>query len=194
MVATTHPALSTGLAGSPEILARCAAGDAAAWRRLLSDVRETAFDAARRRYGLKTDDAEDVAQTVLIRVTERVSQLRDRKAFPAWVRRLVHHAVVDLVRARKAPSVSLDDLGCGEGRPREPEAPDQYEQILLRADLDQALARLPERYREPIRLHLLDGLQQDDIGRLLGRPRSTVASQIERGLHRLQRYLTGLAR
>lgn len=176
-----------------DLLARCDRGDRHAWDRLLADVRKLALDAARWRYGLKREDAEDVAQVVQIRVMQRVSQLRDRQAFPAWVRRLVHHAVVDLLRSRRAPAVSLEEIGCQEGLLAEPEVPDAFEQVLLRADLDQALARLPERYREPIRLYLLDGLQQDDIGRLLGRPRSTVASQIERGLHRLQRSLTAFA-
>jgi RNA polymerase sigma factor (sigma-70 family) len=191
MLAAVHS--SDCPAGVPvELLARCEAGDDRAWRRLLADVRELALDMARWRYGLKTDDAEDVAQVVQIRVTERMSQLRDRKAFPAWVRRLVHHAVIDQLRGRKTPPLSLDELTSPDVRVPEPEAPDEYDRILLRTDLDQALARLPERYREPIRLHLLDGLRQDDIGRILGRPRSTVASQIERGLTRLQRSLAGM--
>jgi len=175
--------------GAPlELLARCDAGDASAWRRLLKDVREVALDAARWRYGLKLDDAEDVAQVVQLRVAQRALQLRDRQAFPAWIRRLVHHAVIDMVRSRKQQA-SLEDLSTVDAGA--PLAPDDYEQIALRVDLERALGRLPERYREPIKLHLLDGLQQEDIGRLLHRPRSTVASQIDRGLNRLQRSLAG---
>jgi RNA polymerase sigma-70 factor, ECF subfamily len=191
MVATACP--SAPSQAPLELLARCRRGDASAWRRLLAEVRQQALESARWRYGLGADDAEDVAQVVQIRVCERVEQLRDGNAFTAWVRRVVHHAVVDLLRSRKAPAVSLDELTHPEGLLSEPEAPDEYERIVLRADLAQALARLPERYREPIRLHLLNGLQQDEIGRLLGRPRSTVATQIERGLNRLQRSMGSLA-
>jgi RNA polymerase sigma-70 factor, ECF subfamily len=169
---------------------RCGNGDAAAWNRLLEDVRKLAIDLARWKYRLAREDAEDVAQVVQIRVAERLPQLRDPEAFPYWVRRLVHHAVVDTVRQRR-PLLSLDDPAAAalesEGAQFED---DGYDQILLLADLERALCRLPDLYQAPIRMHLLQGLQQDEIGRLLGRPRSTVASQIERGLNRLQRNLS----
>jgi RNA polymerase sigma factor (sigma-70 family) len=70
-----------------------------------------------------------------------------------------------------------------------PDAEDAYEQVLLRMDLERALSRLPDRYRRPIELHVLQGMPQDEVGRRLGRPRSTVATQIERGLHRLRRSI-----
>jgi RNA polymerase sigma-70 factor (ECF subfamily) len=92
-----------------------------------------------------------------------------------------------------APSESEDghERAWGESLPA-PKAEEAYDQVLLRMDLDQALARLPALYQEPIRLHVLQGLPQDEVGRRLGRPRSTVATQIERGLHRLRRTLPGL--
>jgi RNA polymerase sigma-70 factor, ECF subfamily len=132
-----------------------------------------------------------MAQVVQIRVAERLSQLRDPVAFPCWVRRLVHRAAVDSIRQQR-PHLSLDDPASPAlEMDVAPSHPDEYEQILLRADLDQALSRLPDHYQEPIRLHVLQGIPQDDVGRLLGRPRSTVASQIERGLLRLQRSMPG---
>ncbi|MFN3650126.1 MAG: RNA polymerase sigma factor [Armatimonadota bacterium] len=176
------------------LLRRCGAGDRRAWDLLLREVRRLALELGRWRYRLGQDEAEDMAQVVQLRVTQRLGQLREPEAFPLWVRRLVHHAAVDMMRGRKQGEVSLDD----------PQAPaleaqvenrtaEDYDRVLLRADLDRALHRLPDLYREPICLHLFDGLQQDEIGRLLGRPRSTVASQIERGLKRLERSLSGFA-
>lgn len=174
------------------LLARCAAGDARAWSPLLTEVRDTTLRLGRWKYRLGAEDAEDVAQMVQIRVSERLGQLRHTAAFPLWVRRLVHHAVVDLVRSRK-PSVALEDLPAPvtEALPA-PQAEAEFEQITLREDLNRALARLPQHYREPIQLHVLQGIPQDEVGRILGRPRSTVASQIERGLKRLERSLSGL--
>jgi RNA polymerase sigma-70 factor (ECF subfamily) len=176
------------------LLVRCCAGDRRAWDRLLGDVRRLTLDLARWKYRLSLEDAEDVAQVVQLKVAERLAQLRDPASFGFWVRRLVQRASIDCVRQRR-PLVSLDD----ETSPaHELEASDEastdYDQILLRADLDRALAKLPDLYREPIRLNVLEGIPQDEVGRILGRPRSTVASQIERGLSRLQRSLApGLA-
>lgn len=172
------------------LLARCNAGEHAAWSRLLGEVRRLTLDLGRWKYRLSQEDAEDVAQVVQLRVAERLVQLRDPASFGFWVRRLVQRAAIDCVRQRR-PVVSLDAEGStAHELLAKPEPDTDYEQILLRADLDRALAKLPELYREPIRLNVLEGIPQDEVGRILGRPRSTVASQIERGIHRLQRSLT----
>jgi RNA polymerase sigma factor (sigma-70 family) len=144
------------------------------------------------------DDAEDLAQQVQIRVAERLSQLREPQAFHHWLRRLIHHAAVDSLRERRL--LLSTDLTSGSEigfqvvwqRIAGIESADPFDQALLRLALTNALARLPDHYREPIRLHLLEGIPQEGVGRLLGRPRSTVATQIERGLHRLRRLLSGL--
>src|SRR5437899_5586286 len=174
------------------LLTGCVEGDSRSWHRLLDDVRQLAMDTARRTYHLSREDAEDLAQLVQIRVAERLPQLRRRAAFPLWVRRIIHHLAIDMLR-RHPPLLSLDDPSqvTLDAHAHEVTA-HHYEQALLKADLERALSRLPIRYREPIRLHLLDGMPQEDIGRLLGRPRSTVATQIERGLERLRRTLSGM--
>jgi RNA polymerase sigma-70 factor (ECF subfamily) len=179
------------------LVAECQGGDGldreTAWKRLLEAVRQLALDAGRWTYHLGPEDCEDVAQVVQLRVVERLSQLRQPAAFPLWVRRVVHHAALDSLRQRR-PQFSLDALPAPEAEAiAVSDEDDPYDQILLRADLDRALSRLPDLYQEPIRLHVLLGIPQDEVGRRLGRPRSTVATQIERGLGRLRRSLSGLA-
>jgi RNA polymerase sigma-70 factor, ECF subfamily len=176
-----------------EMLGCCARGDEHAWGGLLEAVRHMAMDLARGSYRMGPEDAEDLAQLVQIRVAERLPQLRSPEAFPLWVRRVVHHVALDMLRQRR-PMVSLDEMVTPEAHLAEPaEAADPYDLALLRTDLRQALDRLPALYREPIRLHLLQGMPQDQVGQCLGRPRSTVATQIERGLGRLRRSLPSLA-
>ena len=176
------------------LLAGCAQDDARAWRRLLEAVRELAMDLALQTYRLSREDAEDLAQLVQIRVSERLPQLRRPGAFPLWVRRVVHSLALDMLRQRR-PLVSLDDPSETSWNAKaERDLAHDYDRALLKADLERALSRLPAHYQEPIRLHVLHGMPQDDIGRLLGRPRSTIATQIERGLQRLRRsMLTMLA-
>lgn len=177
----------------PCLMAGCAAGEGAASRRVLEAVRQLATELGMRTYRLHREDAEDMAQVVQLRVAARLAQLRRPESFPLWVRRVVHHAALDYLRQRRAV-VSLDALADPDAEIAAPSSnSDPYEGLLLRADLERALARLPELYRQPIQLHLLQGLPQDEVGRRLGRPRSTVATQVERGLTRLRRSLAGLA-
>ncbi len=98
-----------------------------------------------------------------------------------------------MLRQRR-PQLSLEELAApADETIAEPEQTDPYDLALLRVDLDRALSHLPALYREPIELHLIQGLPQDQVGQRLGRPRSTVATQIERGLTRLRRNMTGFA-
>ena len=186
----TNLAVRRELAGDDwgVLLGRCGEGDSRAWERVLALVRRLSLDLGRWKYRLDREDAEDLAQVVQLRVTQRLSQLRDPAAFPAWIRQLTHHAAVDAMRKHR-PTLSLDEPLPAADAGAEVDTVERYDQIELRADLDRALARLPQHYREPIELHVLEGIPQDEVGRLLGRPRSTVASQIERGLQRLQRTL-----
>ncbi|MGV3721691.1 MAG: RNA polymerase sigma factor, partial [Actinomycetota bacterium] len=154
------------------LLRRCGGGDPHAWDSLLAIVRRLALDLGRWKYRLGHEDAEDLAQVVQLRVAQRLPQLRDPAAFPLWVRQLTRHAAVDALRKQR-PTLSLDEpLPTGEAGGGL-EVVERYEQVMLRADLDRALARLPAHYREPIELHVLEGLPQDEVSRVLGRPRST---------------------
>jgi RNA polymerase sigma factor (sigma-70 family) len=59
----------------------------------------------------------------------------------------------------------------------------------LRPVLDEELAALPARYREPLRLCYLEGRTYDEAARALGCARGTVASRVARGRERLRARL-----
>jgi hypothetical protein len=65
----------------------------------------------------------------------------------------------------------------------------------LRAVLDEELARLPPRYREPLVLCLLEGKTHEEAARELGCPKGTVSVRVMRGRERLRARLArrGLA-
>jgi RNA polymerase sigma factor (sigma-70 family) len=173
------------------LVVTCARGDAAAWHPLLDAVRRLAVTLGCRNYRLGLDDAEDLAQNVQLRVIERLPHLRRSSAFPLWVRRVIHHVALDTLRERRrvTPLDDLEDLDTDA----ESLDVDSYDRALLRADLSRALSRLPAHYRQPIEMHLLHGMPQEQISQRLGRPRSTVATQIERGLRRLRPMLASSA-
>src|SRR5207247_8632786 len=89
--------------------AGCARGSEQSWSRLLEAVRQMAMDLARGSYRMGPEDAEDLAQLVLIRVSTRLPQLRSPEAFPLWVRRVVHHVALDMLRQRRS-LLSLDEM------------------------------------------------------------------------------------
>jgi hypothetical protein len=60
----------------------------------------------------------------------------------------------------------------------------------LLAALDEELARLPARYREPLVLCYLEGLSRDEAALRLGVPAATVKTRLERGRRKLSDALT----
>jgi RNA polymerase sigma-70 factor, ECF subfamily len=178
---------------SPRLLSACRVGDPQAWDRLLQESIPLITAIARTDFGLHREDAEDVVQLVHLKLYEHLDDLRDAASFTAWLRRLTRHTIIDLLR-QKRQTLSLDALAEETGMelslPALGEVPGIDTGIAVRLDLQRALASLPPLYREPVIQYLVHGKGQDEIGRLLGRPRSTVATQIQRGLQKLRHCLT----
>jgi len=182
------------------LLDSCRAGDERAWNRLFQASAPMVAAIARVDFGLHREDAEDIVQLVHLKLYEHLEELRDPEAFAGWLRRLTRRTILDMLR-QKRQMLSLDALaeenglqlserpghGWGEGRSLESDGGG----VAVRLDVQRALADLPSIYREPVVYFLLDGRGQDEIGRLLGRPRSTVATQIQRGIQKLRRFLEG---
>jgi RNA polymerase sigma factor (sigma-70 family) len=190
------PPLGTS-AVPPGLLPACLQGDPGAWERLLDTSVPVIRAIARVDFRLGPEDVEDVVQTVHLKLYEHLEELRDTAAFMPWLRRVTRHTIIDFLR-QKRQIVSLDALTEETGREfAEPawrdgagnSAGDAAFALATRLDVQRALNALPALYREPVVYYLLQGKPQDEIGRLLGRPRSTVATQIQRGLEKLRRRL-----
>jgi RNA polymerase sigma-70 factor, ECF subfamily len=174
---------------SARLLGACRTGDPQAWDRLFQESIPLIMAIARTDFGLHREDAEDVVQLVHLKLYEHLDELRDAASFTAWLRRVTRHTIIDLLR-HKRQTVSLDALADETGMelPASPldELPGMDAGIAIRLDVQRALASLPPLYREPVIQYLVHGKGQDEIGRLLGRPRSTIATQIQRGLEKLR--------
>jgi RNA polymerase sigma-70 factor, ECF subfamily len=107
----------------------------------------------------------------------------DEGAWPAWIFRVAHNAVVDHYRRRRP---FFGPLAFGLDRPDDapglPERAIRGEQ--LRAT-DVALRRLPGRQRAAIYLRYYEGLDFAEIATILGVPSSTARTLVHRGLKRV---------
>jgi hypothetical protein len=74
--------------------------------------------------------------------------------------------------------------------PEAVESPDLADTADLRAQLDQAIDRLPDRYRLPLVLHYLEGLTVPEVARRLGCPEGTASARLARGRERLRSRLS----
>ena len=129
-----------------------------------------------RAWGLQDADAQDVTQTVLVRLAEKLRCFTydPSRSFRAWLKTLAHHAWSDFLEGRKR-------CGAGDGG----RSPERLETVEARTDLaqrleeafdrellDAAAARVRLRVRprtwDAFRLTALEGLSGAEVARRLG--------------------------
>jgi len=127
------------------------------------------------------EDAEDVLQTVFLRIAGRDESAAAIGLPENYLRRSAVHAALDLVRARRQPAVM--DL---ERLPASGSQPDEGD---LRDLLSHAVAGLPARAAEIFTLRFFEGLSNPEIARALGVSSITVAVSLHRTRRILQKKL-----
>ncbi|HCO92430.1 MAG TPA: hypothetical protein DIU00_00510 [Phycisphaerales bacterium] len=132
-------------------------------------------------------DAEDVLQTVFVRIVEKRHRLAKARNLDAYVYRIARNEASSFISRRKRGQKvkSLDEswLIMSEGH-KEPD--DMAEQ------LQTALARLPQPQREVIVMKIYRQKTFLEISRLLGLPQNTVASRYRYGMKKLRTLLENL--
>jgi len=93
-----------------ELVARCRAGDEAAWTELVERFSRYVFAIATQGFRLSEHDAEDVFQDVFARTYERLDALRDDAAIRPWLAQLTRNLCVDRLRdsARVEPAEDIE--------------------------------------------------------------------------------------
>ena len=131
--------------------------------------------------------AEEVTQDVFQAVWQRAAQFRPNTgSVQSWLGGIVRHRAIDEVRSRwhraRQTELALDglpDLHAAVER--------GWEQIcLLRADLREALERLPFKQRQAIELRFFGGLTSHEIASRLDESVGTVRSRLRLGLDKLR--------
>ena len=160
-----------------ELVARCRAGDEAAWDALVDRYARYVYAIAARVYRLTPEDAEDVFQEVFARVFERLDSLRDDDALRPWIAQTTRNCAVDTLR-RSGREIAVDEV------------PEDVDEGLDRLDealtVHAALERLAPECREILDRFFRRDESYRTISADLDLPSGTVASRIARCLARLR--------
>jgi RNA polymerase sigma factor (sigma-70 family) len=134
------------------------------------------------------DEAEDVLQDAFLDAFNRVKDFRQETTFGLWLKQIVVHRAINLLRKRKLEMVELgeDQL---ENIPDE-EAEDDEEIQLQVAQVKEAMKKLPEGYRVVLSLYLLEGYDHEEIGQILNISENTSRTQFLRAKRKLYDILT----
>ena len=129
---------------------------------------------------------EDLVQDVFLRAMPRVSSLRDASAFGGWLAAIARNRAADFFRqshGEVAPLEDSPDIGSpvkgasGQGGDND-----------ANAMLD-AIRTLPEAYREPLILRLVEGMTGPEIAERTGLTHGSVRVNLHRGMQQLKQIL-----
>lgn len=141
-------------------------------------------------------DAEDVLQTVFVRLLRRddgLEPVAPDQGAARYLHRAAVNAALDLLRRRKRrPAVALDDVANDLADPTEVGPDRRRHSQELRTLLRGALSRLSPRAAEIFALRYFEGFGNLEIARLTGASQTAVAVLLHRARHRLQKELAPL--
>jgi RNA polymerase sigma-70 factor (ECF subfamily) len=164
----------------PVLLERARSGDA------------TAFDALLRRVApsvrgvlltfVSAADADDLLQDVFVAAWRALPELHDGAAFCAWLLAIARNRARRFLARRRVHQPLPPDLVAAEAEASEPR-PIEGEEILA------LLRTLPEAYREPLTLRLVERMSGPQIAEATGLTHGSVRVNLSRGMELLRERL-----
>jgi RNA polymerase sigma-70 factor (ECF subfamily) len=142
-------------------------------------------------------DADDLAQESFVRAWRSLATFRSDSTFRTWL----HGITINVIRTHKGRGARLRRF-FGASTPQAHDAPDPLERVsvddgieeplVMRQEIDRALATLPDDMREALVLRDVQGLDYKEIAKALGVRLGTIESRIFRARQRLRPLLQSL--
>jgi len=182
-----------------DLIGRMQAGDDTAVADLASTygprIHQLAF-----RYLKNWEDAEEVAQDVLMKVHRKIDAFRGDAALSSWIYRITFNTAMSRLRTarysrpaevhRVEPSAGeFAERGAAEAADWSSLADDRVMRAEMRERLIAALTQLPTVYRVPVILRDIQGLSTEEASAVLRVKPQTLKSRLHRGRLILRQHL-----
>ena len=133
-------------------------------------------------------EAEDLTQEVFIQLFRKIGSFRGDSAFSTWLHRLTVNQVLMHFRRRSVKNERTSEDGEMPEQSVPGTANPNRMQVVDRIALKNAIAELPNGYRNVFVLHDVEGFEHEEVARMMGISVGTSKSQ----LHKARLKLRGL--
>jgi RNA polymerase sigma-70 factor (ECF subfamily) len=137
------------------------------------------------RFAKNREDAEDMLQEGFIKVFAQIYQYRHEGALEGWIRRIIVHTCINILKKNKKFSDSVDISYAGGVGIREENIPS----IIQAKQVVECIRVLPVGYRTVLNLYAIEGYSHKEIGSMLDIEESTSRSQYTRAKTMLEDIL-----
>jgi len=186
--ATTEKAVDPQEAQHSAWMRAAQAGDADAYRQLLSAIQPRIRGIVRSKIREEAA-AEDVVQNALLSIHRGRRTYRAERPFGPWMRAIVRNTIIDHFRDRKRKGDREVELVAEEWADERVESAEGDER--LAPELTQALATLPESQREAVTLVQIKGLSVAEAALAAGVSVGALKVRAHRGYRALAKALEG---
>jgi len=165
--------------GDGYIVNQCLNGEPEAFGLLVDKYKSGIFALIYGKVG-NFQDAEDLTQEAFLNAFERLGTLRRWDNFFAWLYSIASNLRKNFHRDRKRqlrPAYYVEDL---EAQSTEASSMEVYRERLQHEALHDALAALPEMYRQVLTLYYLGGMTSREIAQFLGTSPNTIDKRLSR--------------
>ncbi|MBK7432513.1 MAG: sigma-70 family RNA polymerase sigma factor [Chitinophagaceae bacterium] len=137
------------------------------------------------RFAKNREDAEDMLQEGFIKVFTQMHQYRNEGALEGWIRRIIVHTCINILKKNKKFSESVDIIHAKSVYVNEELIPS----IMQAKQVVEYIRLLPLGYRTVLNLYAIEGFSHKEIAAILDIEESTSRSQYTRAKAMLEEIL-----
>lgn len=170
-------------------------GDDLAYKRLMAKYHDAIYNFILRMVHNRAQ-VEDLTQEAFIKAFASLKNFNEEYAFSTWLYKIATNNSIDYIRKRKLPTYSIDKPVESKDSDYTFELPDETyaaDRAIISGQrtklLNQAIARLPEKYKRVILLRHTEERSYEEIAKFLKLPIGTVKAHIFRARELLYKYL-----
>ena len=166
------------------IIAGCLQNDPLAQRELYNRYSPKMLSVCYR-FAQNREDAEDMLQEGFIKVFTQIHSFQNKGAFEGWIRRIVIHTCINLLKKNKKfhEQLSLEYAETVHFKEETIPSMMQARQVV------ECIRQLPLGYRTVLNLYAIEGFSHKEIGSMLDIEESTSRSQYTRAKNMLETML-----
>lgn len=173
-----------------QLIEDCRANNRKAQLKLYNRYCEGMFIVASR-FLKNSAEAEDAMQEAFVKAFTKLHQYSGEVTFGAWLKRIVINKCLDSLKAKKLEYVALNEQLLE--KVEDDEAQDwQVDDGIGIGEVKNEIQELPEKYRYPLMLYLIEGYDHEEISEILKISQVASRTLVHRGKKKLQEKLKAL--